>query len=298
MCLYDPRRKLFVRTNRRLKNMHCVLRTQLTRSIVCAFTTIAITVGCSNFEHTLPWDRSPLHEKPLGSWQTKDDAVTPMNMHVMSDDSGALSIEIDIDAAEEVIKTDPSFPFSTRTRHVSFNGVVLASNDVDVLQIDMKSYEERDGEHEKTRDSSGEGYRFVRVVPADDSMLFQLLDIKSFSRYAESELSTAGTSLPATKFADCVDEKISILIFTRLLKPLLIERSSDLLTEDELSELERALIDDEKREVNPYLEMQQMRECVAYKLPGELLAMLFSADPNASFNDSTIQISKMEAESR
>ena len=252
---------------------------QVTRLIVCVIAAIVTTAGCSNFDHPLPWDHSPLHEKLLGSWQSMDDAVTPMKVHV---------------ATEEAIKSDSSFPFSTSTRHVSFNGVALASNDVDVLQIDMKSYEERDSKDEKTRDSSREGYRFVHVVPADDSMVFHLLDIKSFARYVEAELSIVGTSVPASKFADCIDEEIRILIFARLLNDLLNERSSNLLTEDEHSELEQALLDDEKREVDPYEEMQNMRECVAHRLSGDVLGRMFSSAPDASFSGETIQLMKVK----
>jgi len=174
---------------------------------------------------------------------------------------------------------------------VRFRGDVLAMHDVHVLQMDMKSYEERNRADGEPKMNDLEGYRFVRVVRDGDTMSFQLIDMQQFARFAETELSTRNVTISAQSFGQCVDLEIQSEIFEELLSDIFKDRLSDLLSDDELVELEQSL--EQNHEVDPYSELQKMRQCIAFEIPGEVLGRLFSVEPNESFGGVTIQMAKV-----
>ena len=269
-------------------------RMPFTRSIVFACFLITVTAGCSNFEHSLPWAQSAFHKELQGSWQSVEGAEDPFKMDVVLNEDGSLSVDISVDVSVESSSPNSSLPFAEKTRKVFFKGDVLTSNEVDVLQIDMSSYKESDAENEETRDTSQDGFRFVNVVSVGDLMVFRQLDIEQFAQYAEEELVREGTTLTTSEFADCIDDSIRENVFLVILKEFLKERPSSLLSEEEIVELEQELKAFEIKEVEPYKELQEMRECVAYKLPGDELGKLFSSDADASFSGESIQMMKVE----
>ena len=267
---------------------------RLTRPIVFMCFLIAVTAGCSNFEHSLPWSQSPLHEELQGSWQSIKGAEDPLKMDIFLNKEGSLSVDISVDGSVESGNSDSSLPFAEKTRKVVFSGDVVVANGVDVLQIDMKSYEETDGAEKKTGNASKKGFQFLQVLSEGDSMLFRRLDIEQFARYAEEELLKQGTTLTASKFADCIEREISSGLVLGALYDLLQERPTDLLTEDEIKELEQGLEEFKTREVEPYKELQQMRECIAHKLPGDMLGRLFISNPDLSFSGEIIRLVKVK----
>ena len=266
---------------------------KLTRSIVCVLLAIAASTGCSHFEHPLPWERSSIHEEITGAWRTVEDSATPMEMNVSTDESGNLTVKINIDVPEDDSTLDPSLPFLEESRHVTFGGNVLASNDVHVLQIDMESYEERVSEDDEPTRNNEEGYRFVRVVPEDNTVSFQLIDMEQFARIAETQLGARKVTVSAQAFAKCVDAKIKLEISNQLLSGFLEEdRSYGLLTDAGRAEIESVVQSHQLGEVEPYKELQRMRVCIAFLLPGEVLASLFSSEPSESFGGATIRMAK------
>ena len=268
------------------------LDTTLTRSIAFVFLTVVASNGCTNFEHPLPWSHSPLHDELPGSWHSLEGSEEPMRVDVSLLENDMLSVKIEIDS--ESSSSDVSHPRSSRTQFVYFNADVLVSNDVHVLQIDMDSYEERNSEDAEPKSNAHEGYRFVRVLPANDSVAFRQLDIRRFARYAETQLFDEGISLTSREFADCVDEKIKVEMFSKLLSELLAERPINLLSEEERIEMEKALQEFENREVKPYKELRWMSECIAYKLPGEALGSLIEQNPEESFESDILRMSRIE----
>lgn len=266
----------------------------LTRSITFVFLTIVATTGCTNFEHPLPWAHSSFHDELPGSWYEVEGSAVPIKMDVSLLENGMLSFKLEVDPNPESSSSDVSPARSSQTQFVYFNAEVLASNDVHVLQIDMDSYEERDSEDAKPKSNYHDGYWYVRVLPGNDSVAFRQIEIHQFARYAEAQLFDEGTSLTSREFADCVDEKIKLEVFSMLLNELLSERPINLLSEEERIEMEKALQEYENREVKPYRELQWMRECIAYKLPGEVLASLFEQNPDDSFGGELIQMSRNE----
>lgn len=271
------------------------LDTTLTRSITFVFLMIVTSTGCTSFEHRLPWEQSPLHDKLQGSWYASEGSEQPpMNVDISLLENDTLSFKLEVDPNPESSSSDVSPARSSQTRFVYFNAEVLASNDVHVLQIDMDSYEERSSEDARPKSNYHDGYWYVRVLPGNDSLAFRQIDIHQFARYAEAQLFDEGTSLTSREFADCLDEKIKLEMFSKLLSELLSERPINLLSVEERIEMEKALQEYENREVKPYGELQRMRECIAYKLPGEVLASLFEQNPDDSFGGELIQMSRNE----
>ena len=271
------------------------LNLTLTRSTVFGFLTIGLVAGCSNFEHPLPWEQSPLHDKLQGSWYASDGSgEPPMKVDVSLLENGMLLFELEVDPNSESSSSELSNASSSRTQFVFFNAKVLASNDVHVLQINMDSYEERSREDAEPKFNYPEGYWFVRVLPANDSVAFRQIDIQEVARYAETQLFDEGTSLTSREFADCVDEKIKVEMFSKLLSELLSERPINLLSEEERIEMENALHEYENREVKPYRELQSMRECIAFKLPGEVLGRLIVQNPDDTFETEMMRMSRIE----
>ena len=285
----------FRRRRNRIKRVVKKLDTALTRMIVYMFLTIGMSAGCSNFEHPLPWEQSPLHDKLQGSWHASEGSEEPpMKVDVTLLENDMLSFKLEVDPNPETPSSDVSNESSSRTQFVYFNAEVLASNDVHVLQIDMDSYEERSREDVEPKFNYSEGYWFVRVLPENGSVVFRQIDVQGLARYAEAQLVDEGTSLTSREFADCVDEKIKVEMFSKLLSELLSERPIDLLSEEERVEMEKALQEYEYREVKPYRELQRMRECVAYKLPGEALGRLIVQNPEDSFETETLRMSRVD----
>lgn len=277
-----------------VKNVIEKFDTRVIRSIVYVCLTIVASTGCTNFEHPLPWAHSPLHDNLSGSWLEVDGSTSPIKMDVSLLENNTLSFKLEIDPTTESSSSDSSFPRSTRTRFVYFNGDVLASNDVHILQVDMDSYEERNIEEGEPKSNTHEGYRFLRLHPADDSVIFRQIDIHQFARYAEARLSIEEISLTNRDFADCVDEKIQVEFFSERLNELLSERPNELFSVEERIEMEEFLQEYENREVEPYEELQRMRECIAYKLPGEVLGRLIVQNPEDSFESETLRMSRIE----
>lgn len=266
---------------------------QLTRLIVYVLLAIVANAGCSNFEHPLPWERSSIHAELPGVWRTGKDSTTPMEMNVSTDESGHLKVEINIDNSEDTSTIDPSLPFLDESRHVTFGGDVLASNDVHVLQIDMESYEERVREDDEPKRDDGEGYRFVRVVLEGNTVSFQLIDMEQFARFAETQLGARKVTVSAQAFSKCLNDKVKSEIDTKLLNGLLEQdRSAGLLTDAGRAEIESVVQSHRLGEVEPYEELQGMRVCIAFLLPGEVLARLFSSEPTESFGGVTIRMAK------
>ena len=278
-----------------VKNVIEKFDTRLIRSIVYVCLTVVASTGCTNFEHPLPWAYSPLHEHLVGNWQSHDESATPMRMDVIRNESGSLLVEIYVDDSNDRVKSDTTLPFSSTARHVSFNGDVLESKDVHVLQIDMKSYVTRDNKDEEGDETDGNGYRFVRVLGEDSSFEFQLLDMTGFSRYSEMQLSVEGATMRAPKFAACIDDEISVDLSLRFLSDLLKERPNELLSEDELSEMAEAIDEFKGKEVDPYKKLQEMRECIAFKLSGDVLGGLFEHNPDESFKGEIFRMSRTKA---
>ena len=266
----------------------------LTQSVVFVLSTIAATAGCTNFEHPLPWSHSPLHEQMPGSWHAVEDSEPPMPVEVVKNESGSLYVEMMNSTTDDSVDSDSSQPSDSSIQYVSFQGDVLALNNVHVLQIDMSTYKEHKSEEEESDSTDHKGYRFLLVDSEEESMTFQQLDIEQFARYAEAHFLNERTTFTASEFASCVDTKIGTEITSIWVAELLKERPTNWLTEDERSELEQVLKEFETREVNPYWELQQMRECIANKLPGDALGTLFSSDPEASFRGETIRLMKAE----
>lgn len=267
---------------------------RLTGSIVCVFATIAATVGCSNFEHPLPWEHSPIHDELVGSWHAVDDSEPPLPIEVIKHESGALSVEMTVSTAEDSVDSDSSQPSDSSIQYVSFQSDVLALNNVHVLQIDMSTYKEHKREEAESGSTDHTGYRFLLVGSKGELMTFQQIDIERFARYVEAQFLSERTTLVASEFANCVDTKISLEIASFWVAELLKERPTSWLSEDERSELAQVLKESETREVNPYWELQQMRECIAFKLSGDVLGRLFSSAPDASFSGETIQLVKVK----
>ncbi|MCY3859725.1 MAG: hypothetical protein OXG25_12535 [Gammaproteobacteria bacterium] len=264
-------------------------RTPRPRSIPWVFLTIAVSAGCSTFDHPLPWPHSPLHEELPGSWHAVHESEPPMPIEVTKNGSGSLSVDMTVSDTDESAESDSTQSSGNQVHRVTFQGDVLLSNGVHVLQIDMKTYRKHKREGKATS-SDKEGYWFVRVVSEDGSLVFQQLEIEPFARYAESQLFDEKTALTASEYASCINTRISSEIASRILDDLLRERPTNWLSKDELSELEKVLKEFENRTVDPYQQLKRMRECIAYKLQGELLGRLFSADPDGIFSDEPLRL--------
>ncbi len=278
-----------------MKRVDRKLDMTLTRLIVYVFLTIGMSAGCSNFEHPLPWEQSPLHEKLQGSWHVSEGLEEPpMKVDVSLLENDKLAFRLEVDPNLDSSSSNLSNVRSSRTQFVYFNAEVLASNGIHVLQIDMDSYEERSREDEEPKFNNFEGYSFVRVLQENDSVAFRKIEIQGLARFAEAQLFDEETSLTSRDFANCVDGKIKVEMFSKLLSELLSERQIDLLSDEEHVEMEKALQEYENREVKPYRELQRMRECIAYKLPGEALGRLIVQNPEESFETEMVRMSRIE----
>lgn len=272
--------------------MNAYLQISPLRSLMCTLLVIAVTTGCSNFENSLPWSHSPVHEKLPGSWNLVKDSEPPIPIEVVKNESGSLYVEMMVIENEDGKDSDSSQTSDSNTQYVSFEGDVLALNNIHVLQIDMRTYVEHKGEDEGSDSKTEKGYRFLKVVPDGETIVFRELDIEQFARFAETQVYAEDTTLTASQFASCINQKIRTKIASNILANLVKERPTNLLSEDELSELEQVKQELENREVQPYRELQQMRECIAYKLPGDVLGKLFSSDPEASFRGETFLLKR------
>lgn len=274
--------------------MNMELRIPFAKSIVFVVYTIAVTSGCTNFEHPLPWSHSPIHEELPGSWYAVDESEPPLPIEITMSESGSLLVDMAFIDTDESRESDSSESSGSKVHRVSFQGDVLAFNDVHVLQIDMRTYKEHAREDKEQDTSDRDGYRFLRVVSEKDSTVFQQIDIDLFARYAAEELVVEGTTLTDSEFASCVNQRIRSGIAISVIADLLKERPTNWLSADELRELEKELKEFENHTVDPYHQLQQMRECIVYKLPGELLGQLFISDPDVSFSGETIRVVKVK----
>ena len=274
--------------------MNMELRISFAKSIVFVVYTIAVTSGCTNFDHPLPWSHSPLHEELPGSWHAVHESEPPMPIEVTMNEDGSLSVDMAVTDTDESPGSDSSESSGSEVHRVSFQGDVLAFNDVHVLQIDMRTYKEHSREEKEQDSSDRDGYRFLRIVSEEGSMVFQQIDIELFARYAAEELVVEGTTLTDAEFANCINQRIRSGIAIGVIADLLKERPSNWLSADELRELERELKEIENHTVDPYQQLQKMRECIVHKLPGELLGRLFISDPNVSFSGETIRVVKVK----
>ncbi len=216
-----------------------------------------------------------------------------MPIEVTKNGSGSLSVDMTVSDADESAESDSTQSSGNQVHRVTFQGDVLLSNGVHVLQIDMSTYKEHKREDNERDSSDGDGYWFLRVVSEDGSLVFQQLEIEPFARYAESQLFDEKTALTASEYASCINTRISSEIASRILDDLLRERPKNWLSKDELSELEKVLKEFENRTVDPYQQLKRMRECIAYKLQGELLGRLFSADPDGIFTDEPLRLTRV-----
>ena len=267
----------------------------LIRSIAIWLLAIVGSTGCANFEHPLPWTHSPLHESLVGAWHSYEDSSRLMKMDVIKNESGSLFVEIYLHDSVDGVNSETSLPFSSTTGYVSFQGDVLESSDVHVLQIDMKSYDVRDSKDEERHQTNRNGYRFVRVLPTENLLEMQLLDIESFARLAEHVLANREPGLTIKQFSDCVDDGVSDFIVIEAISDLTENEAISWTAEDdfaELVQLEQNLRD--PKPVNPYKELQAMKECVAYKLPGEVLGTLFERNPEDSFAGEKIRMTRTQ----
>ena len=204
--------------------------------------------------------------------------------------SGSLFVEMTVSDIDESAEADSTQTSRNQDQRVTFQGDVLLSNGVHVLQIDMSTYKEHKREDNERDSSDRDGYRFLRVVSEEGSMIFQQLEIEQVARFAEEQFFAEGVTLTDSEFASCVNQRIRFGIGSLTIAELLNERPSNLLSEDERSELEQELEEFEIRKVDPYQQLKRMRECIAYKLPGELLGRLFSADPDGIFSDEPLRL--------
>ncbi|MCY4130314.1 MAG: hypothetical protein OXG15_13865 [Gammaproteobacteria bacterium] len=265
----------------------------LTRSTIFASLMIALMAGCSNFKHPLPWSHSPLHERLPGSWYAVSDSEPLIAVEVVKNEGGSLTVDMTFNVTDAGVDSDASQSARSNTERASFQGDVLAFNDVHVLQIDARTYVEEKSEEAEPNSGDFDGYRFLRVVSDDESIVLQEIDIEKVARLAAAQFSTEGATLTASEYASCVNKKIRTEIASSIVAEQLKERPTNWLSEDELNEMKEILKEFESRTVYPYRQLQWMRECIAYKLPGNLLGQLFSSDSAALFSAETFRLVKV-----
>ncbi|MCY4095815.1 MAG: hypothetical protein OXG05_11915 [Gammaproteobacteria bacterium] len=270
--------------------MKTQLRIPFIRSIVFVVFMIAVTAGCSNFDHPLPWSHSPIHAELPGSWHAVHESEPPLPIEISMNESGSLSVDMMVMDTEESEESDSTQTSGNQVHRVTFQGDVLLSNGVHVLRIDMRTYKEHEHEDKESNSPDRDGYRFLRVLSEEDSVVFQKFDIEQVARHAEERFFAEDVTFTDSEFASCVNHRIRSGIGISILAELLKERPTNWLSEVERSELEKELKEFETRTVNPYQQLQKVSECIAYKLPGDLLGQLFSADPAELFSGETIRV--------
>lgn len=267
----------------------------LTRPFVFGYLAIVASTGCTNFQHPLPWEHSSIHESVVGEWQSIEDAATHMKVDIKKNENGSLLVEIYLDdlGSGDGANSEANLPFSSRASYVSFEGEVLGSSDLHVLQIDMASYDERDDKDEAIDGKHLKGYRFVRVLPTEKQLELRLVDVRSFSRLAEHALANEESMLSIKEFSDCLEGDASAFLILDAIREGVEQGEISLSSEIDLAEFMRLEENLRNHElVNPYEELQKMRACIAYKLPGAVLGRLFELNPEGSFNGESIQLSR------
>ena len=262
------------------------------QALFTAYVVVFIATGCTSFEHPLPWSQSPHQDELIGDWHTWEDAPAAIAMAITEADDTRLAVELKIAGSAEGSVPTPSYLYSTDTRHITFDGKLLAHNDVHVLQIAMETYTSRTEAEDDGKFSAGDlnGYRFVRVIRNDDEMTFQLLEMSQFAHLAERLLVDEEPVLTVAAVTDCVDTKVETEILSRFLRSQPIENVAAWLTAEELKEFEAWLDTNDVHTIEPYTALHEMRVCIAYKLPSDRLAQLFTSATDESFQGATIHM--------
>jgi len=251
----------------------------------------AAVTGCSNFKNPLDWEESPAADELIGTWYA-----------VEGDDLGT---EYDVSRTDDgTLRFDARFPEGTpatgdkdKTKdRAVFLAKLLGSGAVDVLQVDVSSYEEFEAAGTALR-TMGSGYIFRRVefLPNGDLSVKQLAR-GTLGRLAEAELADSGWQLDASTIHGCLSDDMQMFALASMWREIADDLDDELLAEvvtaafgeddaASLDEVERELERFEDFRLDPYKELSRLRTCIARHLPSEALGRILLSHADQVFPD-------------
>lgn len=261
----------------------------------CVF--VLLAAGCANFEHPLPWKESADSKQLVGNWRSIDDAVTPYDVSIEQSPNGSLVFDIDLRMHDAAEIERPSFVRSDDAQRVSFEGRLLAMDDVHLLEVAMDTYQEMDAMDDSISSASERGFQFVQVISDGAIAEFRMLDISSLGFVAEADLAEAMIQLAAPKYVACLNDEVINGHIASVFKALIAdgEMPDTAFSDTSLAELEQAVADYQSLQVDPFEELASLRTCVTLKLPGERVGELFYDHSQAVFTGPVERIVRVPA---
>ena len=234
-----------------------------------------VVAGCSNFENPITWDESIRSNELIGEWATVEGSEEEYTANISN---GLDGLEVELTYQNERTK---------KPERASFTGRLRSSDDLDVLEVDMYTYQEQTDDG-KTKNNNKKGYFFVRIELDGNRMLAHYLSVERFGEIAESVLQGSKVQMDVREVSDCVATELQADIAVNSLPVILRENDWDRiasmiqLSGEELEDF-RERIDGTNSSVDPFKQVNSFRDCVAKKLPSEMLERVFETEADTVF---------------
>ena len=245
-----------------------------------AFGFLLISTGCENFQHPLDWETSENADKLVGNWDRIDGDQIDGMVKVAKTDDGFLHVEV----SDIVAVLDSQTP-NNKNDIINFDARLLASNDVNVLQIHMDTYFEKDGDGNLKYDRQS-GFRFLLIdmTDTDTSLEVRSIDQEQLGRIADTELEDSAFTLSGPEFGSCISDELRVGFLYIALQGLHKDEEDGIeLDSVLLEEIAEGASQYENSSFNPFDELNSIRSCVSRKLPGADLEFLFEHHADSIF---------------
>lgn len=277
----STRDKLARLQNRVARNMY------ITRLIFLAFGFLLISTGCENFQHPLGWEISQNADELVGNWDRLDGDQIDGIVKVAKTDDGFLRVEV----SDIVTNLDPQRT-DKEDKIMKFDAQLLASNDVNVLQIHMDTYSEKDGDGNLKFDKQS-GFRFLLIDMTDTNTSLEVrsIDKEQLGRIADTELEDSAFTLSGPEFGSCISDELQVGFLLSALQDLHKDEEDGIeLDSVLLEEIAEGAFQYENSSFDPFEELNSIRTCVSRKLPGADLEFLFEHHADSIFVGNVIQL--------